>query len=116
MLDINKFIYSPKTYYSASSVLGQIVQHDVSINVPKVIHGIRVISYNDTAARAEIIDGGINSNFTTIRVIGRAYYLSFSVELFENGVSTTTLIPTTPIPEKRVVEWGIFEDYRLLDE
>lgn len=97
------------------------MQHDVSINVPKVIHGIRVISYNDTAASAEIIDGGINSNFTTIRVFGRAYFLSFSVELFENGISTTpsqttTLIPTTPIPETRVIEWGIFEDYQLLDQ
>jgi hypothetical protein len=102
------------------------VQHDVSITVSKVIHGIRLINYNETASRAEIIDGGINFNFTTIRVFGRASYLTFSVELFENGVITTplpttttvstTLIPTTPIPEKRVQEWGTFEDYRLLDE
>ena len=120
--------YSPKTYYSASSNPGQIAQRDVSMTVPKIIHGIRVISHNNTAASATITDGGIGSNFTTIRVLGRANYVSFSIELFENGISTQaptttvgsttvlTTVQTTPIPEKRVQEWGRFDDIARLDE
>ncbi|CAG9798238.1 unnamed protein product [Chironomus riparius] len=119
---------NPKTYYSASSNPGQITQRDVSINAPKIIHGIRVTSYNNTVANANITDGGIGSNFTTIRVLGRANFLSFSIELFENGISTPaptttvgsttvpTTIQTTPIPEKRIEEWGRFDDIALLDE
>ncbi|XP_070494962.1 uncharacterized protein [Chironomus tepperi] len=121
---------NPKTYHHATASPGQIAQHTVSNSVQRIIHGIRVISYNDTAASAIITDGGIGSNFSTIIVYGRSNFVTFSIELYENGSTTTpaptttttvsttvsTTVETTPIPESRVEEWGKLEDVAYLEQ
>jgi hypothetical protein len=79
------------------------------MRVSKVIHGITLKSINSPGASAEIINGGIGYNFVTFMLGRKSNYFYFIAEVFENntfGIETTTLVPTTPLPERILQEWG----------
>lgn len=88
-----------------------------TMRVSRTIHGIRLRGINSIGASAEIIAGGINFNFVTFMLSRNSSYFYFIAEAYENstlGVESTTLIPTTPNPERVLQEWGVVNSASLV--
>ena len=87
-----------------------------TMRVSRTIHGIRIRGINSLGASAEIIAGGINFNFVTFLLSRNSNYFYFIAEAYENntlGVESTTVVPTTPNPERVLQEWGVVNSASL---
>ena len=102
-----------------TSLPGEIAELEKPYQFVNVIHGIRIRSFHNTGALAQIIDGGINFTFATIRLIGHNNTFLFLNEFYNDGTTTTpfpTEVPsttppalpttTTLIPDFEVEHWG----------
>ena len=98
---------------------GIIAMMNKTFKLDRIIHGIRIRTFNNTGGHAQIFAGGLNFDFASIRVLGRSNELYVVIDFF--NFETTTQMPTTtsmkttsPIPDVEVQRWGIFNDQSIL--
>ena len=77
------------------------------INASNIIHGIRLISFENTVESGEIIEGGIGYDYIKLIVISKQNYLSCQFNLFENGTEITH-------PDYEVEHWGTVHSHSVL--
>lgn len=100
-----------------TTIPGMIAKFIFKITLERMIHGIRIQSFNDTGRAAQILDGGINHYFMTIRFIGRTNHFLFLVEAFHDRTTTTSILSTTSTtlaPDYEIEHWGTVNSRSIL--
>ncbi|CAG9798240.1 unnamed protein product [Chironomus riparius] len=109
-------INSPNAF-TKNTAEGTIAAFNYTYIVPKIIHGIRLRSFNNSGAVGDIIEGGIGYNFTIFKLVGHSNYMSFVMEGFENNTNpTTTPASSTLEPDRVVLEKGNTDEETKLIE
>ncbi|XP_070495193.1 uncharacterized protein [Chironomus tepperi] len=110
-------------FYIGYANVSEVKQEDLVITTSSKIDGLRLTSYDGTIASGEIIDGGLELNYVTVRVISNSYYLNCLLEAFRIGEyttsvsSTTNNIITTEKPDEVVMDKGnTDEEIKLVEK
>lgn len=92
---------------------------NVTYGFDKILSGIRIRSFYNSGASAQIIGGGLNYNFVSMKFVAHSNWIyvfnEFFTEVITTTIPTTTTIgSTSPIPDVEVQRWGIINDQSTL--
>jgi hypothetical protein len=95
-----------------------LVISNITLTFDEILTGIRIRSFNDTVASAQIIGGGLYFNFISMKFVAHGHWIFFAIQLFGHVITTTvpttTVGTTTQAPDIEIQRWGIINDQSVL--